>query len=211
VEAFCGRISKKTNKMPRFKRSIPPFNATSSADIAFILLLFFLLSGSLSSKTGIYRRLLPDTSEAKLKKKIDTEKRNFVTFSIDENNAVFMEDEPVQLYEIRNIAKKFIANPENSDYLPEKKEIEIPELGFVSVAPHAVISFEISRKAVYQTYISVLGELTAAYDDLRNELANERFDKSFERLTEEQQAAIREAYPLRISEKDLQGKEAQDE
>jgi biopolymer transport protein ExbD len=175
------------------------------------LLLFFLLSGSLSSKTGIYRRLLPDTSEAKLKKKIDTEKRDFVTFSIDETNAVFMEDDPVKLYEIRDIAKKFIANPENSDYLPEKKEVEIPELGLISVTPHAVINFEISREAAYQTYISVLGELTAAYDDLRNTLANEQFDKSFERLTETQQAAIREAYPLRISEKELPGKEAQDE
>ncbi|MDR1610907.1 MAG: biopolymer transporter ExbD [Candidatus Symbiothrix sp.] len=197
--------------MPRFKRSISPFNATSSADIAFILLLFFLLSGSLSSKTGIYRQLLPDTSEAKLKKKIDIEKRNFVTFSIDENNTVFMEDEPVKLYEIRDIAKKFIANPENSDYLPEKQEIEIPELGLVSVTPHAVINFEISRKTSYQTYISVLGELSAAYDDLRNELANERFDKSFERLTEEQRTAIREAYPLRISEKESERKEGANE
>ena len=197
--------------MPRFKRSIPTFNATSSADIAFILLLFFLLSGSLSSKTGIYRQLLPDTSEAKLKKKIDIEKRNFVTFSINENNTVFMEDEPVKLYEIRDIAKKFIINPENSDYLPEKQEIEIPELGLVSVTPHAVVNFEISRKTSYQTYISVLGELSAAYDDLRNELANKRFDKSFDRLTEERQAAIREVYPLRIAEKELQEKEVPDE
>jgi biopolymer transport protein ExbD len=189
--------------MSRFKRSIPQFNATSSADIAFILLLFFLLSGSLDSKTGIYRRLLPDTSENRLKKKIDIEKRNFVTFSIDKNNIVSMENEPVMLYEIRDITKKFITNLENSDYLPEKKDVEIPELGVVSVTPHAVVNFEISRKASYQTYISVLGELTAAYNDLRNELANERFDKSFERLSEEQQTAIREVYPLRISEKEV--------
>jgi biopolymer transport protein ExbD len=193
--------------MPRFKRNIPPFNATSSADIAFILLLFFLLSGSLSSKTGIYRRLLPDTSEAKLKKKTNIEKRNFVTFSVDENNAVFMEDEQVKLHEIRDIAKKFIANPENSDYLPEKKDVEIPLLGLVSVTPQAVINFEISQKASYRTYISVLGELSAAYDELRNELANKRFNKSFARLSEEQQAAIREAYPFRISEKEVQEKE----
>jgi biopolymer transport protein ExbD len=197
--------------MPRFKRNILPFNATSSADIAFILLLFFLLSGSLNSKTGIYRRLLPDTSEAKLKKKTDIEKRNFVTFSIREDNTVFMENEPVKLYEIRDIAKKFIANPDNSDYLPEKKEIEIPELGIVSVTPHAVINFEISRKASYQTYIFVLGELSAAYGDLRNESAIEKFHQSFERLTEEQQAAIRKACPLRIAEKELQEKEMPDE
>lgn len=193
--------------MPRFKRNIPPFNATSSADIAFILLLFFLLSGSLNSKTGIYRRLLPDTSEAKLKRKIDIEKRNFITFSIHGDNTVFMEGEPVKLYEIRDIAKKFITNPGNSDYLPEKKNVEIPELGLISITPHAVINFEISRKASYQAYISVLGELSAAYGDLRNESANERFHKSFERLTEGQQAAIREACPLRIAEKELREKE----
>ncbi|MDR0733430.1 MAG: biopolymer transporter ExbD [Dysgonamonadaceae bacterium] len=197
--------------MPRFKRNIPPFNATSSADIAFILLLFFLLSGSLNSKTGIYRRLLPDTSEAKLKKKTNIEKRNFITFSIREDNTVFMEDEPISLHEIRDIAKNFIANTDNSEGLPEKKEVEIPELGAVSVTPYAVINFEVSRKASYQTYISVLGELSAAYGELRNETANERFNKSFDRLTEAQQTAIREAFPLRISEKELPGKEVADE
>ncbi|MDR0769098.1 MAG: biopolymer transporter ExbD [Dysgonamonadaceae bacterium] len=192
--------------MPRFKRTIPPFNATSSADIAFILLLFFLLSGSLSSNTGIYRHLFPNTND-QLKKKIDIEKRNFITFSIDGNNAVFMEDEPVKLHEIRDMAKTFIANPDNSDYLPEKQEIEIPELGLVTITPHAVINMEISRMSSYQTYISVLGELSAAYDELRNELANERFNKSFEHLSNERQSAIREAIPLRIAEKESERKE----
>jgi len=197
--------------MPRFKRSIPPFNATSSADVAFILLLFFLIVGSLSPRTGIYRQLLPDTSEAILKKRTDIEQRNFVAFSINEHDSIFMENEPVKLSEIRDIAKKFVANPENSDYLPEKIEVEIPDLGFVSVTPHAVLNLEISRQTSYQAYIAVLGELTAAYDELRNELANERFDKSFARLTEEQQTAIREAFPLQISEKELPGKEASNE
>jgi biopolymer transport protein ExbD len=174
-------------------------------------LLFFLLTGSLDPKSGIYRRLSPAASEAKLKQKMDIEKRDFLTFSIDENGEIWLAGDPVALPEIRDIAKTFIANPDDLDFLPEKTFSDIPGLGFVAVSNKAVINLEISRDATYQTYISVLGELTAAYDDLRNELANEKFQKPFADLTEEQKTALREVYPQQVSEKELPEKEVQDE
>ena len=189
--------------MARFKRTIFPLNSTSSADIAFILLLFFLLTGSLDSKSGIYRRLAPASSDAAIKRKITIEERNFLSFSIRDTNAVFLNEAPVLLPEIRTIAKIFIANPDNKDFLPQKTMIDVPILGLFPVSRDAVIRFEFSRKASYQTYISVLSELTAAYDELRNELALERFRKPFADLSEELQAAIREVYPLQIAEKEL--------
>ncbi|GHT12124.1 biopolymer transporter ExbD [Bacteroidia bacterium] len=197
--------------MAYLKRKIPQFNATSSADIAFILLLFFLLTGSLDPKSGIYRRLSPAASEAKLKKKTDIENRNLVTFSIDENNQIWMKDSPVALPEIRDIAKTFIANPNDLDFLPEKTPADIYGLGIVPVSNKAVIHLEFSRNTAYQTYISVLGELTAAYDDLRSELAFDKFHQPFNDLTEEQKIALREVYPQQISEKELSGKEVGDE
>jgi biopolymer transport protein ExbD len=193
------------------KRKIPQFNATSSADIAFILLLFFLITGSLDPKSGVYRRLSPAASEAKLKAKTDIENRNWVTFTIDENNQTRINDTLVALPEIRDIAKTFIANPNNLDFLPEKTPTDIYGLGIVPVSGKAVINLEFSRKATYQTYIAVLGELTAAYDDLRNELAFEKFNQTFDDLTEEQKTALREVYPQQISEKELPGKEVSDE
>jgi biopolymer transport protein ExbD len=197
--------------MPRFKRNIPTINATSSADIAFILLLFFLLTGSLNPTVGIFRKLLPNTSEVKLKKKKDIEKRDFLTFTIDGENKIFMEGVSVDILEIREIAKIFISNPDNADNLPRKTLIDIPELGKFQLTPDAVINLEVSRDAEYKTYLRVLGELSAAYDELRNELSEERFEKPFNRLTEERQNAIREVYPLRIAEKELMGKEASHE
>ncbi|MDR3339902.1 MAG: biopolymer transporter ExbD [Candidatus Symbiothrix sp.] len=198
--------------MPHFKRGIPQINSTSSADIAFILLLFFLLTGSLEPKSGIYRRLSPAATEAKLKKKQDIETRNFLTVAIHENNEIqIATDNLVALSEIRDIAITFIANPNNLDFLPEKTITDIEGLGSFPVSDKALIQLEISRDASYQTYISVLEELTAAYADLRNELAHERFHKTFNDLTEEQKNALREVYPQQISEKELLRKEVRDE
>jgi biopolymer transport protein ExbD len=189
--------------MARFKRTIPPLNSTSSADIAFILLLFFLLTGSLDSKSGIYRRLAPASSEAAEKRKMNIEDRNFLSFSIRDNNTVFLNEAPVSLPEIRKIAKIFIANPDDKDFLPQKTTIDVPVLGLFPASRDAVIRLEFSRKANYQTYISVLSELTAAYGELRNELALEKFHKPFSDLSDDLQTAIREVYPLQIAEKEL--------
>jgi hypothetical protein len=81
--------------------------------------------------------------------------------------------------------------------------LDIPGLGSLPVARDAVINLEFSRESNYQTYISVMSELTAAYNELRNKLAVEKFRKSFSDLSEEQQTAIREVYPLQISEKEI--------
>jgi biopolymer transport protein ExbD len=197
--------------MPSFKKNIPELNTTSTADIAFILLLFFLITGSLDPKSGIYRHLSPATSEVLLKKKTDIEKRNLLTFTIDENNEIRLDETPVALSEIRNIALIFISNPENLDYLSEKELLDIPELGVIPVSGKAVISMEISREASYQTYISVLSELTAAYETLRNKLAYDKFQQRFNDLTEDQKAAIRTVYPQQIVEKELPGKEIRHE
>jgi biopolymer transport protein ExbD len=197
--------------MQRFKRNMPTVNATSSADIAFILLLFFLLAGSFNPDEGIFHRLLPDTARSNLKKKRDIERRNVLTFVIRADNTVLMENVPVSVPEIRSTAKFFIANPENLENLPEKTVLNISGLGEFEATANAVIMLEVSREASYEIYLEVFGELMAAYDDLRNELAYRRFDKSFSRLTMEQQTAVREAYPVRIAEKESEVKEVSHE
>jgi len=189
--------------MGRFKREIPKINSTTSADVAFILLFFFLITGSLDSKTGIYRRLAPSVSKTAVVKYNPVEERNILSILIKDDNIIYLKEEPVKLFEIRKIAKVFIDNPENKDFLPQKAELEIPVLGKIPVSRDAIINLEFSRNSTYQTYISVLSELNAAYDELRNEFALDKFRKPFIDLSEEQQAAIREVYPLQISEKEI--------
>ena len=189
--------------MARFKREIPSINSTSSADVAFILLLFFLLTGSLDSKSGIYRRLNPAVSETAIKKKNPVEERNVLIVSIQKDNTVYLKEKPVPISEIRKTAKVFIDNPDNKDFLPQKTKLDIPGLGSILVSRDAVIVLEFSRQSNYQTYISVLSELTNAYDELRNEWAMDKFRKPFPELSEEQQIAIREVYPFQISEREI--------
>jgi biopolymer transport protein ExbD len=198
-----GVILKKAIDMARFKREVPQINSTSSADIAFVILFFFLLVGSLDSKSGIYRRLAPAVSETAIVKQNLIDERNILSISINENNTVYLKDEPVAIPEIRKIAKVFIDNPDNKDFLPQKTRLDVPLLGSIPVSKDAVINLEFSRKSNYRTYISVLSELTAAYDELRNELALEKFRKPFIDLSEEQQTAIREVYPSQVSEKEM--------
>ena len=189
--------------MPRFERDIPALNSTASADIAFILLLFFLFTGSLDSKSGIYRRLAPAVPETAIRMNYSIEERNILSISIRDNNAIYLKEEPIPLREIRKIAKIFIDNPDNKDFLPQKTELDIPGLGLYPVSVDAIVNLEFSRKSDFQTYISVLSELTAAYDELRNEWALDKFKLPFVNLSEEQQTAIREVYPLQISEKEI--------
>jgi len=197
--------------MARFKRDIPQINSTTSADIAFILLLFFLFTGSLDPKSGIYRRLAPSVSETAIKKQNPIEERNILSISIRNDNGIYLNDDQLRISEIRKTAKVFIDNPDNKDFLPQKTLFDIPGLGFLPASRDAVINLEFSRNSNFQTYISVLSELTAAYDELRNAFAMEKFRKPFSDLSEEQQAAIREIYPLQISEKEILNEEVNHE
>jgi biopolymer transport protein ExbD len=186
--------------MAYHKHKIPQINSSSSADIAFLLLIFFLIASSLDSRTGIYRKMNPSTSQEVLKKRKDIQERNFIAFTIDKDNRLIYDKEPIPLKDIKELSKAFIANPDNLDFLPEKEPVEVAEIGVFPVTAKHVISLEISRSAKYQVYISILNELTAAYNELRSEIALTFFNQSFERLTQEQQEAIRTIYPLRISE-----------
>ncbi|MDH8700907.1 biopolymer transport protein ExbD [Dysgonomonadaceae bacterium PH5-43] len=186
--------------MASFKRKVPQVNSSASADIAFLLLIFFLITSSLDPKTGIYRKLNASTPEEVLKERIDIEDRNLLTFTIDSVDNVLYLDEVIKLPEIRDISKTFIANPNNADFLPEKKIVDIVGIGEYPVTINHIISVKIDDRSKYETYISVLNEITTAYNRLRNEASNDIFNTSYYSLDTEKQRAIREIYPLKISE-----------
>ncbi len=182
------------------KRKIPQINSSSSADIAFLLLIFFLITSSLDSKTGIYRRMNPYVAENVLKEKIDIQERNLLVFTIDSNDHILNNKKAIALSEIKNLSKTFIANPNDLIFLPEKEQMEIIAIGSFPVTSKHTISLEVDRQSKYQTYISVLNELTAAYNELRNELALDLLNQPFGELNSEQQEGILTIYPFRVSE-----------
>ena len=106
----------------------------------------------------------------------------------------------VSVEQLRAKAKEFIANPYNDEKLPEKVAKEVPFFGTQMVTKFHVISLRCDRGTSYKAYIAVQNELVAAYNELRNELAQSKWQKNYADLNEEQQEAIREIYPQVISE-----------
>ena len=188
--------------MQHRKRKVPLLNSSSTADIAFLLLIFFLVTSSLDSQLGIYRKMSVEQANEVLQNRKDLAKRNFLRFVINEANEVLHDDKSVSSSELRSISKVFISNPDDLDFLPEKEQIEILEIGVFPASNKHVISLEFSRNSDYQTYLSALNEITAAYNELRNEFAYSLFRTSFDQLTQEQKEAIRQIYPLRVVEKE---------
>jgi biopolymer transport protein ExbD len=191
--------------LPR-KYRIPPIHSGASADIAFLLLTFFLVTSSFDPQTGIYGKMTPPVAENILKKRIDIEGRNILTFSLNANNSILYLDKEISLKDIRNISKTFIANPDNLDFLPEKEIKEFPGAGAFAVTSKHVILLKIDRETKYETYLSLLSELTAAYNELRRESAVTLFQVPWERLTPEQKETIQTIYPIRISETEIEQK-----
>ena len=185
----------------RFQRKeVPKFNFTSMADMSFLLLIFFLVSSSLESKTGIYRQLASTHPEVVLKRNTDILERNMMTVRIDSVNTIRLKEEIISLHQLKAIAKTFIDNPEYLDYLPEKGSFEAEFVGTFPASDKHIIELVVDRKSNYQTYLSVLSELTAAYNELRSEFSESHFQKPFIHLTDEQQETVRKIYPQRISE-----------
>ncbi len=101
---------------------------------------------------------------------------------------------------LREKAKEFIKNDANQDNLPVRTLVDIPLIGPMEITKDHVISLQNDVDTQYQVYIDVQNELVAAYNDLRNELSQEKFGKKYDELDEEQQKAVQTAYPQKISE-----------
>ena len=102
--------------------------------------------------------------------------------------------------QLRAKAKEFIANPYNDDSKPEKYSKDIPFFGNMMITEKHVISVQNDVGTSYQAYIDVQNVLGAAYNELRNELGKAKFGKLYNECNEDEQKAIREYYPQKISE-----------
>ena len=110
-------------------------------------------------------------------------------------------DDPATLTDVKERAKEFIKNPENKPNLPEFSPKKIKGLGkTMMVTKDHVISVQTDRGTDYGVYFEVQDELVAAYGELRDEVSKEEFGRRYEYLTADQQKAIREIYPQKISE-----------
>ncbi|MCH1547777.1 MAG: biopolymer transporter ExbD [Flavobacteriaceae bacterium] len=158
------------------KRSSPEVNAGSMADIAFLLLIFFLVTTTIETDSGISRKLPPmEESE----EDVIIKQKNIFTVILNGKDQLLVEDEVMDLEDLRESAIEFLDNgggtgEDKCDYCKGKrnpKSSDNPD--------KAIISLKNERETTYATYISVQNELVAAYTTLRNIRAEELFGVSY--------------------------------
>ena len=179
-------------------RKTPEVPAASLADIAFMLLIFFLVTTTMDVDSGL-ERILPQWQEEEPENNDQIKERNVFVVLVNRNNELLVEGEVTRIGDLRERAKEFISNPYNEDNLPEKKPTEIPFFGTVDVTK-GVISLRNDLDTKYGTYLAVQNELVGAVNELREELAKSKFGKSFVDLEKDKQKAIKKVIPSRISE-----------
>lgn len=180
------------------KRAAPEINAGSMADIAFLLLIFFLVTTTMDTDTGL-NRMLPPPVPLDQEPPPPIKDRNVFVVLLNSNNQLLVENQYMDVKDLRAATKEFIDNPMKKETLSETKDKEVEFFGLVPVS-RGVISLQNDRGTQYQAYLTVQNELQAAYNELRNELARRKWSKDFKDLDEDQQKAIREIYPQSISE-----------
>jgi biopolymer transport protein ExbD len=188
------------------RRGIPEVNASSMADIAFLLLIFFLVSTTMDTDTGLFRKLPPMPEKDQQEEQVEIKERNIFVVLVNKYNQLFVENDLMDIRELRTAAKLFIENPDNKPNLPERVPTEVEYFGLWPVTKYHVISLQNDRGTSYETYIAVQNELTAAYNELRNDLSMKKFGVKYDDLSKDPEAedprkeAIDKIYPLKISE-----------
>ncbi len=160
-------------------------NAGSMADIAFLLLIFFLVTTTIVEDKGILVKLPPWSDEppdiTRLKE------RNVFSVLVNASNQLLVRGEPTEISQLKERTKDFIKNPQRREDLAESPK-------------KAIISLKNDRGTKYKTYLEVYNELQAAYNELRDEEALKRFGKPYEDCNNQQRKEIRNDIPLILSE-----------
>ena len=194
-------------------RETPTINAGSMADIAFLLLIFFLVTTTLDAEVGI-PKMLSDKTEPHI---TDVNERNVLEIEINANNEIQLEgSEIVPLEKLKQHIVNFIDNGATTDqngntctWCNGKKDSQSSDH-----PAKAIVVLESSRNTSYKTYIAIHNEINTAYIDLRNDLATSLYGTSFEALVKNYKKdktntslkakidTIKEKYPIHISDKE---------
>jgi biopolymer transport protein ExbD len=166
------------------RRMAGSINAGSMADIAFLLLIFFLVTTTILSDEGLLVKLPPFEKDPPKQKIIE---RNVFSVKLNANDELLVRSEPANLTFLRQRAKEFVLNP-----------LQRPEL---SMSPkQAVVSIQCDRSTSYEAYLKVYNEIKAAYREMRNERAWQLHGAYFDDLPLALQREIQQAIPVIISE-----------
>ena len=190
--------------MGKGKRKVPGLNQSSTADISFILLIFFLVTTSMDTDSGLSRRL-PEWNPDEIEQEMKIKERNVMTVQVNKFNEIYVKNgvinRQIEVSELKDIAKEFIANPDDNPNLPVIEPFEIEGYGTVNTTIKHVISLQTDRTTNYEIYFQVQHELSKAYSELRDAWARKTFGKKYIECDEKtEQPIVRGVYSNKISE-----------
>jgi biopolymer transport protein ExbD len=168
--------------MLRKKRSLgASIPSSSMADIAFLLLIFFLVATVIDVDSGI-GMTLPEYIPPEEIKEVEVDPARMAAILINENGDVLLDKKQISLFQIKNTLKPRIISKIE---LPKKKKL--------------IVSLKTDRKTVYSAYISALDQIKMAFFEVRDEYSNSRFGMKYNDLSVEGQKEVKNAIPIIIS------------
>lgn len=161
----------------RRRRKVPRLNTTSTADISFMLLIFFLVTTSMDTDKGLSRMLPPDDKD-KTEQQSDVEEGKVMHLHLLASEKLLCNDRPMEVRDLRRVVRDFV-------YREGKSHI---------------IQLQTDSDASYNSYFQIQNELVGAYAELRTAKARQIYGRDFALLGKVQQEKIRKLVPQRISE-----------
>ena len=184
--------------MARKKGKVPEINASSMADISFLLLIFFLVTTTMDTDSGITRRLPPPVENPEMDVKV--KERNIMNVMINKYDKLLVNGKPGDVATLKDLTKEFITPRPDNEKAPETEVKEIELLGNVMLSK-GVVSLKNDRGTSYAIYISVQNELARAFNEMKDEMSLKYFNQHYADLTDKDKIdAINKAVPVRISE-----------
>lgn len=160
----------------RKRREVPGLNTTSTADISFMLLVFFLVTTSMDVDKGMNRQLPPKQDEKQ--EMMDVDRSKVMSLALSEEGLLTIDEKPANIDKIRRQLKEFI----------------------VTIGPSHIIELKTDRKCDYDTYFHLQNEIVRSYREIRDAASKQQFGKPYSKCSVEQREQLMEKFPQRIQE-----------
>lgn len=159
------------------KHSVPGLNTTSTADISFMLLFFFLVTSNMDVDKGLTRQL-PPADQKNQQEESFVKKGTLMTLKVDAAGHLTVDDKPMKVTGLRRQIIAFVNG----------------------VGKRHLIKVDVDPMASYDVYFQIQNEIVAAYRVLRNDAARHLYGKGYSRLTNDQRERVKDACPQRVAE-----------
>lgn len=194
--------------MARGKKKAGEINSSSMADIAFLLLIFFLVTTTMDVDTGMKRTLPKWVDTTEQQNDVDVNERNVLKVNVSKSGMIMVGTDEYVPNDLRRNGRHSRLSQEVYNFLtlPDrsaKTETEIGGKGTTGIfcdVSEGLVSLKADDETKYKIYLQVQDELTHAFNLYRDDISLKVYGKKYGELEDIQANNIRKSVPMRISE-----------